>query len=151
MALSDFIRYIPRSFVGLVLVATGIAKVLDIDGFVAVVMSYDLVPWATAEIIGYLLPVVEIVLGIWLLTGIQLLQSAWLAVATHVFYFSIAAISLWRGTVIPNCGCFGVFFARPLGVNTLFEDGFMIALAGLVVHQAINPRRRRLISHSVQV
>lgn len=147
MTIAHCVRSAPRVFVGLVLIATGASKVLDLDGFVAVVSSYRLVSGATAEVIGYLLPVLEITLGSWLLAGFRLHFSAWLAVAMHAFYFGIAGISLWRGIDIPNCGCFGVFFARPLGINTLSEDAVMIALSGLIVIQAGKLPRKRW-SHS---
>ncbi|MBC8645596.1 MAG: hypothetical protein H7X85_00410, partial [Thermoanaerobaculia bacterium] len=32
-----------------------------------------------------------------------------------------------RGIAVPNCGCFGVFLARPLTWGTVLEDGGMVA------------------------
>ena len=37
-------QYLPRRFVGLVLVATGTGKALDIPSFVHVLAAYDLLP-----------------------------------------------------------------------------------------------------------
>lgn len=144
-------KHIPRIFVGFILVITGVAKVLDLPGFADVVASYQLISGVPAVVIAYALPFLEIGLGIWLFSKISLLVAAWLAVGMHVFYFSLAGVTLWRGIDIPNCGCFGVFFARPLGINTLFEDAFMICVAGLIVFHARSPQATHVSASTDQL
>lgn len=41
-------------------------------------------------------------------------------------------LALHRGLQIANCGCFGVYWARPLTAVTLVEDALLLALACLM-------------------
>jgi len=43
----------------------------------------------------------------------------------HVLFTVFASVTMLRGLDIPNCGCFGVFMARPLTWGTVAEDVFM--------------------------
>jgi len=48
---------------------------------------------------------------------------------------SAVMITLWREIEIANCGCFGVFLARPLTAQTVAEDAAMLGLSLLVLWQ----------------
>lgn len=133
-------QQIPRIFVGFILVITGIAKLFDLPGFADIVISYQLLSGAQAIGFAYTLPFLEIALGIWLFSRLNLRLAAYSAIGMHLFYFTVASFTLWRGIDIPNCGCFGVFFPRALGINTLFEDAFMICVACLIVIQERSSR-----------
>lgn len=119
-------RNFPRYFVGLVIMATGSGKALDIPGFVGVIEGYRLLPdWLGASL-AYSLPCIELGSALMLLSGCFLLVGAGLAVGLHLAMISAVLITLNRGIEVENCGCFGVFLARPLGVNTLIEDLVML-------------------------
>lgn len=127
------IRHFPRWFVGGVLIATGIGKALDMPGFVGVLAAYDLLPsWGTIAL-AYSLPFIELATGFCLLTQWWVRPAAWTAVGLHVILLSAVLITRWRGLEIANCGCFGVFLARPLGTQTVVEDTVMLALSLLVL------------------
>lgn len=56
---------------------------------------------------------------------------AWaVATAMNAGYTLLALSSLLRGLTIENCGCFGVFLARPLGWNTVAEDLALTVVCG---------------------
>jgi hypothetical protein len=77
---------------------------------------------------------VEAALALWLLSGWRLASAAATCAALHTFYLIVLGVTLLRGIEVPNCGCFGVFLARPLEPATLLEDLVLIALsAGLFV------------------
>ena len=126
-------KYLPRCFVGLVLVATGTGKALDIPGFVHVLAAYDLLPPWGNVLLAYSLPFVELITGLCLLTRIWLRPAVWIAVVLHVILLSAGLVSLWRGLAIANCGCFGVFLARPLTSQTAIEDAMMLGMSPLVL------------------
>ena len=119
----------PRYFVGLVLIATGTGKALDIPGFVEVIAAYRLVPDWFNPVLAYSLPFIELGTGLMLVSGFLLRTGAGIAVGLHGLMISAVLITLSRGIEVENCGCFGVFFARPLGVTTLIEDLVMFALS----------------------
>lgn len=130
------IKEIPRWFVGLVLIATGTGKALDIPGFVDVVAAYDLLPAWGNTALAYTLPSLELVTGVGLVTRTKLLAAAWTAVGLHAVFLAAVLATLWRGIELANCGCFGVFFARPLTAQTVVEDAAMLALSIAVLVQA---------------
>ena len=69
MAAASVAAPVPAVFVGLVLVATGVGKALDLEGFVGVVAAYRLMPDAGNTLVAYTLPFVELATGLALLSG----------------------------------------------------------------------------------
>ena len=119
----------PSLFVGAVLVATGTGKILDIPGFVDVVAGYQLLPDAGNRIVAYALPFLEFATGLGLWFRLRPWAAAVSAVGIHAMLVSVVIATLLRGIPVANCGCFGVFLARPLGFQTLVEDLVMLALS----------------------
>ena len=126
---------VPRGFVGVVLLATGVGKLLDLPGFVPVVAAFDLLPSGLVAPFAYLLPFVELATAAGLLTTVRLRAAAWAAVGLHAMLLSAVLVTLYRGIPIDNCGCFGVFLARPLTGATVIEDAVMLALSAVIVWQ----------------
>jgi hypothetical protein len=48
-------------------------------------------------------------------------------------YGSALSITLFRGIALENCGCFGVYLARPLTTSSPLEDLVIVALALLLL------------------
>jgi len=126
--------------IGLVLLATGIGKLLDVTGFATVVGTYRVFGDSLLLPVAVGIPVAEVVLGVWLLSGRRPFAAAGTALAMHVGYAAWSASAVLRGLKLANCGCFGVFWPRPLGWATVIED---LAVAGLCgVLAAVSPRAR---------
>jgi uncharacterized membrane protein YphA (DoxX/SURF4 family) len=130
-----WLNQVPRWFVGLVLIATGTGKALDMPGFIDVLAAYDLAPDWVNVILAYTLPFIELTTGFCLLARIRLRLAAWVTVGLHVVLLSSVLITLWRGLNLDNCGCFGVFLARPLTGQTAIEDTVMLGLSLLVLRE----------------
>ena len=128
-------RCLPRWCVGLVLIATGTGKALDIPGFVPVLAAYELLPAWGIVLVAYTLPCIELATGFCLVARIALPLAAWVAVGLHLMLLGVVLLTLWRGITIANCGCFGVFLARPLNGQTVVEDAVMLALSLWVLRQ----------------
>ena len=128
-----------RFAIGVILLASAVGKLLDIPGFARVLGAYDaflpgaLVPIAVA------IPVAELALAFWLFSGRNLAASALTSAAMHALYALWSAVSVLRGLKLPNCGCFGVFLARPLGWSTVVED---LVLVGASLGLWVLVRRR---------
>lgn len=130
IAVNSFLRRdFPRYFVGFILIATGLGKVLELAGFVTVIEAYRLVSHRVAVALAYSLPLIELGTGFFLVIGRFLLSGASLAVGLHAVMISAVVITLARGIPVDNCGCFGVFFARPLSYTTLIEDLVMLVMS----------------------
>lgn len=103
------------------LFATALGKTLDVAGFVAVLRTYRALPTALEWPIALGVIVAEYALAVALLRR-RSPPAALVCALMHLAYAGWALVALLRELPIPNCGCFGVFLARPLGWNTVVED-----------------------------
>jgi hypothetical protein len=110
---------------GMLLFATSLGKALDVEGFLRVIASYQVFPAWLSPFVALGILTAEACLAVWLFSGRYLAIASLCAFALHVGFLLLAAITLLRGISVPNCGCFGVFFARPLTWGTVVEDLFM--------------------------
>ncbi len=95
-----------RLVVGLVWVVAGWAKVSDPAGSVRAVRAYDLLPETVVPAVGQGLPVLEICIGVLLVTGLAQRLSAVIAVVLFTA-FVIGISSAWARGLQIECGCFG--------------------------------------------
>ena len=150
--LNPWLRSIPAYFVGIVLISTGIGKALDVSGFASVLEAYQLFPdWLNIPL-AFALPCIELGIGICLLMRLHRIVTACMAVALHIIMLSVVIMTLNRGIEVSNCGCFGVFFARPLTTLTAIEDFFMLGMSLLILFDARHRvgQQNKLHSNGVQ-
>jgi uncharacterized membrane protein YphA (DoxX/SURF4 family) len=118
-----------RLFIGLVLLSTAAGKLLDVPGFARVLATYDVLPNGLPLPLAAAVPLAELALAVWLFSGRRTPGAAWTAAIMHLVYAAWSAAALLRGLELANCGCFGVFLARPLGWRTVAEDLVMTGLS----------------------
>lgn len=95
-----------RAALGVLWVWAGAVKITDPYGAVLAVRAYQLLPGDVAEVVGHLLPSLEIVVGVALLLGVLTRASA--AVSAVLFgAFVIGIASVWQRGILIDCGCFG--------------------------------------------
>lgn len=94
------------SLVGAVLLVAGVPKVRDRERMIRVVRGYKMLPDGMAVVVGTVLPWIEIVLGIALITGTAPSISGSLAAALFVVFFLGLSVNLIRGRRELDCGCF---------------------------------------------
>ncbi|MGH8479850.1 MAG: MauE/DoxX family redox-associated membrane protein [Gammaproteobacteria bacterium] len=119
-----------RLFLGLVFTATGLAKLLDNRGFAQVIASYQLgLPGLLP--LGLCIALAEVWIGTNLLRAQRVRLCLWGALLFQVGYGTLAVMTLRRGIALDNCGCFGVFLARPLRWTMVLEDAVLAAISVL--------------------
>ncbi len=118
-----------RYFFIALLLASAIGKLTDMQGFYEIVKTYQLLPEAIIPITSWMLVGIEVCLGLWLAVGRQLNTAALALILLHLVYLDWLMIALLRKLEIPNCGCFGVHWPRPLTWLTPLEDIVLILLA----------------------
>lgn len=111
-----------------VLFLAAIGKLLDNRQFADVLAQWRLFPGWSLLPLGVIMSLAELVLAIWLFAGWRLSAAALLSVLFHLGYTVATTITLLRGIRLPDCGCFGVFFAHPLNWTMAVED---LGVAGL--------------------
>jgi uncharacterized membrane protein YphA (DoxX/SURF4 family) len=119
-----------RTLFCVLMLTTALGKLLDNRGFADVIATYQFpIPEPLLLPLGLIVSLVELAIGFAILTGFQLRSAALGTVAVHVGYLSLAVITNLRGIELTNCGCFGVFLARPMTWGTVIEDAILLALS----------------------
>jgi len=97
-----------RVFVGGIFVVAGFFKLLDpIENFRGMINAYGIVPYVLVTPISLMLPWIELIAGIFLITGYF---TRWSAVILGLLSFSfviLIVVARLLGTLPENCGCFG--------------------------------------------
>jgi hypothetical protein len=132
-----------RILIGLVLAATAVGKLLDVPGFEGVLRTYRAFADGAVPVLAATIPVFELLLALWLFSGRRLAGAAAASIAMHLVYAAWSAASLLRGLELANCGCFGVFLARPLSWVTVLEDLVLAGLSAWLLTAARAPRSGR--------
>lgn len=122
---------IVRLLLGVVMLYTGLVKVIDLDGFVRTVRDYrfplfDVPPGDM--IVGYSLPWLEVLLGVCLIVGVWKRASYLLLAGLLLSFIIPVGYAQYHGFKI-ECGCFGGIEAPISGYHIL---GLLVA-AGVVI------------------
>lgn len=94
--------------------------------FAMQVDSYQLLPEEHVNFVAHTLPPFELLLGLWLLSGIGLRFSSLITTLLLGGFFSVMVRTYAMGLEV-SCGCFGP--GEQLGVKTLVRDGSLLALS----------------------
>ena len=97
---------VARLVVGGVWIVAGATKLADPAQSVAAVRAYQLLPGSTAQPVGQLLPVLEVVVGVCLVLG---LLTRWVSLVSALLFvaFIVGIVSVWARGITIDCGCFG--------------------------------------------
>jgi uncharacterized membrane protein YphA (DoxX/SURF4 family) len=85
--------------------------------------SYQMLSPGAVSFVAHFLPAFELVLGLWLLSGIGLRISSLLSTLA-ICAFIYAMFSAWRRGLTINCGCFGTT-STPIGPKDMMRDGLL--------------------------
>jgi uncharacterized membrane protein YphA (DoxX/SURF4 family) len=111
--------------------------------FAMQVDSYQLLPESQVNLAAHFLPPFELLLGLWLLSGIALRYSSLLTTILLAGFFTVMVRTFALGLEI-NCGCFGP--GERLGPRTLIRDGSLLTISLVVTAGAFLLRRGRSVT-----
>ena len=126
----SWIGTLARLALGGVFLVAGALKVGDPEASVRAVQAYRLLPTDVAEVVGYVLPAVEIGLGLLLLLGLMTRVAAVVALVLLVA-FVIGVSSAWARGLSIDCGCFGGGGEVAPGATRYVEE--LVRDAGLII------------------
>jgi len=95
-----------RLVLGAVLVAAGALKISDPSDAVRAVQAYRLLPYDLTHVVGYGLPLLEILVGLLLLLGLFTRPAAIVGGVLMVVFIA-GIVSVWVRGLSIDCGCFG--------------------------------------------
>ena len=113
--------------------------------FAMAIDSYNMLPLWAVEFMARVLPILEAVLGVWLISGLGLRWAGLITSALLLVFIGAMTRALILHIQI-KCGCFGN--DEPLTIWTLLRDSTLLVLALAVTIGAflIKKRRARLSS-----
>jgi len=99
------VTLVARLILGVTLIVAGALKVTSIDAAINSVRAYKLLPFEITALVGTALPIVEIVIGLMLVTGTFTRLAAVLG-SGLMLAFIIGISSVWVRGISIDCGCF---------------------------------------------
>lgn len=129
-----------RVGLGVVSLVAGLTKLSDLPASVRAVRAYQLLPDAVAQAAGNGLPILEVILGAFLIAGFLTRWSA-LVFGLMLVGFAIGIASAWARGLAIDCGCFGG--GGPTDPATTNYLGHLLRNAGMITAAALLVARPR--------
>ncbi len=107
----------------------GALKAMDVEAFAGAIAAYRLLPATGNLLLAAILPYVEILAGLLLLTGSRVRASALLLGSLSLVFMVVLATVIARGLQI-DCGCFGAADSTPPAA-ALWRNAGILLLAAL--------------------
>ena len=101
-----WITFMARIILGGVLLAAGGLKIGNLQKSAMAVRSYEMLPVGLANFLGYVLPWIEIGIGLLFIVGAAVAVSGLLGAFT-MLTFIMAISQAWARGLSIDCGCFG--------------------------------------------
>jgi uncharacterized membrane protein YphA (DoxX/SURF4 family) len=102
----DLVGLVARLLLGGVMLVAGLLKVTKPEVSARAVQAYQLLPFDVATYVGYGLPILEVVIGLLLVTGLFTRTAAAIS-GVLLVAFIIGIASAWARGLTIDCGCFG--------------------------------------------
>lgn len=129
-----------RLVVGAVFLVAGVSKALDMPAFAAEISAYQITPEPLVQPLAIALPLLELLIGVYLLIGLMQRWSAMVAAMFLIGFIGAMALALARGLTL-DCGCFGNalgvgILRETVGPSSILRDVLYLALS---VHLIVVP------------
>jgi len=126
---NDTMILIIRIVLGVVFIYASLDKIANPEGFARAINNYHMLPNDIISIFALVLPWVELLCGLALITGIATRAAAIITTGMVVMFAIAITSALARGLNI-DCGCFSTSSkARTIGFTTLAGDLGLLVLA----------------------
>ncbi|MFC4532890.1 DoxX family protein [Sphaerisporangium dianthi] len=135
-----WVTTVARLVVAAVLIVAGWLKIGTPALSIQAVEAYELLPAQVATVVGYGLPIVEIVVGVLLVAGL-LTRAAGAVSALLMLAFVVGIASAWARGLRIDCGCFGgggklAADQSPSYFWEILRDGGLFLLGAWIVRYA---------------
>ncbi|WP_082176945.1 MauE/DoxX family redox-associated membrane protein [Arsenicicoccus sp. oral taxon 190] len=136
---SPWVGLLARLVLGITLLISGGLKIGALEASAEAVRAFKILPFDLANMVGYVLPVVELALGALLVLGLFTRLAGALG-ALLMLVFTAGIISVWVRGISIDCGCFGGGGAvDPADTNYLWDVVRDLALMACGVWLTLRP------------
>jgi len=116
-----------RFLIGTVFIVASIDKIASPAVFAASVEAYRMLPLWSVNFLALVIPWLELICGILLLTGVYLRGSSVIMAAFLVIFIAAISSAILRHLTI-DCGCFGSGVSSPVSWLRVAEDAGLLLL-----------------------
>jgi len=120
-----------RTVVGLVFLWASYNKIFDPGSFAIAVSNYRLVPAWGVNLMAVVMPWLEFICALLLLSGQWLRTSSFLLAGLLGIFIIVVTISMARGLDV-DCGCFNADSGRKIGFKLLAQDVLYLVMAAVL-------------------
>lgn len=136
----NYVSQISGDIIGLLFIWSGAVKVLNRR---RIVLQLLYIPWMKSpwnRVIAYILPPLEIMLGVGMLFGSKV--AGLLCIGVLIIFSLVALVSMQKRQFVP-CNCFTMDEEEKFGTTTIIRNGILIALS--IAAEASTARDDRLL------
>ena len=128
-SIKTMLYYTARWILGLVFIYASFDKIRHPEAFAVMVNNYQLLPGELVNLTALVLPWLELILGICLITGWMMPGTVAISSLLLIIFMVILLYNMQRGLDI-SCGCFSTDPEQsPVTTLTLARDGFFLVLS----------------------
>lgn len=120
-----------RSFIGVLFIFYGVAKIADPSQFANEIGNYGMTPDFITQLMALILPWAEMIIGVLLLFGIYQNENGLIATAM-LLMFTFAVIFAFASGLDINCGCSGGNAQQKVGWLKILENFGLIVLTSVI-------------------
>ena len=124
-----------RVILGVILIYASIDKIVHPAEFAKAIGNYNVLPFGLENLLGIVLPILELLVGICLVLGIMLDGSAIITAGMMTVFIIALSQAMIRGIDI-NCGCFKVTVengGHQVGIRRIIEDFLFLGMSLMVL------------------
>ncbi|MDI6734938.1 MAG: MauE/DoxX family redox-associated membrane protein [bacterium] len=125
---NKYMSVIFRLLLGIIFIWSGVDKIIQTEEFAKIISNYNLLPDFAINLLAIVLPWIEFVAGLLLISGLQNKSSSFIILGLLTVFTLAISIALLRGLDI-ECGCFGSNRGRVIALPILIEDIFLFLMA----------------------
>jgi uncharacterized membrane protein YphA (DoxX/SURF4 family) len=129
--INEKIIFIFRVILGFVFVYASIHKIVDPESFAKSIENYRILPFFSVNVVAIIVPWVELIVGLFLIFGIFIKASSYIAVLLMGFFSILVLVTIIRGIDI-TCGCFSSSISTPIGWQKFIENIILFMFSLLV-------------------
>ncbi|HHL57775.1 MAG TPA: DoxX family membrane protein, partial [Bacteroidetes bacterium] len=114
-----------KIILGIILIFSGIAKIADPSKAVNLMLEFKVIPELVILIVVSILPILEILIGVLLISG---MYPKFASISALVLFSGFFFISIY-GTLIglsSDCGCFGSVIKSRIGWGMVVRNGMFV-------------------------
>lgn len=121
-----------RLILGFLFVIVAIGKIYEPGAFANEISNYNILPQQLVNISALILPWLELIIGILLISGVRVKANSIIAAILLIAFIAAVASAMARGLDI-NCGCYSNIKAEAVGWPKILENTGLLILSILIL------------------